>query len=314
MTYSIVFAAALSLLSVLALFPVTANAVLAKQLNTALSTACLLLLASVRYHEAIADDLNTKVLLELFEHVTKTRADLAEQATRLQTTFHDTRFELTYALLPPDGYGMFIRAIDAIRTILASRFGIEAADDADKAARAENGVSCLRRETELRKSTDQLVSVIMSSIQYTRKALADASGISKQPILGAESPILASSAAAAMWAGLPGKGELTSRRLQDVLQSDIESLRAAMDREVLVCLRRATLSEHGAVFQPQYFKDYLLLTSLLDLSSTVDHMLASAASLPRSAEGHRKRLWLSWIMTSHKARPSSDDAAMEDSG
>lgn len=126
MLYAVVFAAGISLLVSLLVFPASSSKLLAQQVIDTLGITSELLLTTLHLFQADARSVHTiKEYRSLCEQVLHLRQDLGSAVAKLRPAYEDARYELTYALFPLEQYEAFINLSLKLQTILVSRMGLK---------------------------------------------------------------------------------------------------------------------------------------------------------------------------------------------
>ena len=122
------FAAVLSLLVVILVFPMTAQHGLSSQLTDTLGTVSELLLRSLHLFQV--DKFTTpSEILALREDVNTLRGTLSMQITALRTAYEEAQYEITYSFFPMTRYKSFLGNISRLQNILVSKMRLDASSE-----------------------------------------------------------------------------------------------------------------------------------------------------------------------------------------
>lgn len=130
MLYAVLFAAGISLLVSITVFPASSNTLLAQQVVNTLGTTSDLMLATLHLFQADSRSIHAlKDYRLLCERVLSLREKLSMEVSNLRPAYEDARYEITFALFPLDRYEAFIDLALKLQTILVSRMGLKISRD-----------------------------------------------------------------------------------------------------------------------------------------------------------------------------------------
>lgn len=248
--YAVLFAAGISICAVMAIFPVTANAILAKQLTDTLGTTAELLLASLHLFQAensLAGDADT-VVPSLRERASLLRHRLAIQANALKPAFKEAKYEVTFSKLPIARYAPMIDGALRIQNTLTSRMGLDT-------SQGGSDIRCDKVAPQIRQAVSDLGKDNLQALESIRTLL------SRPRRKGALQHILL------------GKNLASAsiEKIQQHLDEDLSLLKYATVEALETALSEGGgdqgLGGHAALFGPGAFKDCLFYVSLVEVRS-----------------------------------------------
>jgi hypothetical protein len=324
MLYAVLFAAGISLVVSLVIFPASSNKLLAQHLIDILGTTSELLLTTLHLFQADSSSIhNLKDYRVLCERVIQIRHKISIDVENLRPVYEDARYELHFALFPLERYEAFINLSTKLQTTLVSRMGLKLSNnplDVEVSNASSSPMSAgSNKPAYLRNLVDELGTMNVLALQAIRSALARSSYLST--VKGFDPASESTDKEAPITQELQeffrdSELEKLRHRLDEIVDTFRTGIVDALDNALhesdeggqrVHTLFRANVRTnsfcsacrvltHRLHVSCQAFRDCFFFTSLVDLSNDIQDGLQLASELPRPSESSR-RIWIPALST-----------------
>lgn len=240
MLYPVLFAAGISLLVSLIVFPASSNKLLAQQLIDILGLTSELLLTTLHLFQADPRSISTIEEYRLVcERVLQLRQRIELDVQNLRPAYEDARYEVTFALFPLERYEAFIDLSSKLQNILVSRMGFKLSNrgyDIELSAIPDFELSGRGdKPAYLRTLVDELGRMDLLALHTIRSALANSSHLPVRSLSGEET-------------GSDHTAAVFSQLHEHFRSSELENLRGRLD-EIVDTFRAGIVEALDATLQ-----------------------------------------------------------------
>ncbi|KAK9893742.1 hypothetical protein P389DRAFT_107891 [Cystobasidium minutum MCA 4210] len=296
MLYAVSFAAGISLLVSIAVFPASSNKLLAQQLVDTLDLTSELFLATLHLFHADSRSVHSiKEYRRLCTRVLSLRRDLSSHVANLRPAYESARYEMTYALFPIDRYESFIDLTLRLQTILVSRMGMKLREDSSMSELAmipdfEFRDTDSNKSAYLRTLVDELGRMNLLALDTIRRAVATSSYLPASTSLGKGNDFFKDGE------GMNGIHDMYRAKELGKIRQRLDEIVDLFRGAIVTALEKALQDEGAAgqtrkLFRANAFRDCFFFTSLVELSSDIQNGLQMASLLPDPVKC-RRRIWI----------------------